>query len=64
LEAGAAETADSGSLEDNLDDAEADHFTSDDAESDADSAETDDDEESVHNEETVHDDRRHEGSED
>jgi hypothetical protein len=53
-EAGAAETADSGSLEDNLDDAEADHFTSDDAESDADSAETDDDEESVHGEQALH----------
>ena len=45
-EAGAGETAEgSASLEDNLDDAEADHFTSDDAESDADSAEAEEDEE-------------------
>jgi hypothetical protein len=76
-EAGAGETAEGGaSLEDNLDDAEADHFTSDDAESDADSAEAEDDaeaapdaeavhdEQTVQDEETGQDDRRHEGSED
>jgi hypothetical protein len=57
-------------LGDNLDDAEADHFTSDDAESDADSADNEDDEvehneeETEHGEVTAHDDRRHEGSED
>ncbi|WP_457971911.1 hypothetical protein [Arthrobacter sp. D1-17] len=73
-----ASPAESAALGDNLDDAEADHFTSDDAESDADSAEIEDEEavheeavheeavheEAAHGEETLHDDRRHEGSED